>query len=1018
MLGPLLTVMIFQAALVYGMFFLLGITGELEDNAFNNLAETTESKKEQFECDMKQLWGNVRGFSDIANRELSELIAARLAMGNDEGLSAGIVDEFILSVSDDLIYLLRRNYATGAFLILDGEGGAKQGLYLRTQNPTDNHPNDNSDISIMRSSAGFIENTAGIHADPLWKPYLLLDKAEPESAFYFKPFTAALSNPGFDSETLGYWSKPFILGGAEGGDSVNVITYSEPLLLDGKPYGVFGVEISEAHLESRIYSARLNLVAESGYGLVIGKPPRGVGGSGIGGSGDDGEMDDGRSDGGLGEIYAVGRQVLSPVIVNGPFLKEVYAPGQDIVIESNGKSSPSAAVYSLTDLNIEKTIYAVKQDLMLYSSDSPFIDEQWSILGIQSEDALMGFSKQVGTLMMTVLLASLTAGVIGIVVVANMITTPISELAAQLRNTDPNAKISLDKLAILEIDELSESIETLSEKVADANRKLADILEMAKTSIAVFEYKDRNVNQILYTKQFAGLLGLPESDGRTMKLLEFMKFTRRLCPVKESVLEQERDYIYKIMGANKSGWIRLLIGKDKDRITGVITDVTREMEEMKRLEYDRDYDILTDVYNRRAFHKIVTEHFSETDKLGVAAIVMLDLDNLKNMNDTFGHDYGDKYIRLTADILKKFSSKQAVVARLAGDEFIIFFHAYSGKQQIRAICETIRLSMGAASLTLPDGTNAGIQISAGIAWYPDDSESCEELIRYADFAMYTVKKTNKGQFREFDIGFYNKHSYLLYSRKELDLILENELIYYQFQPIVDAKTGNIYAYEALMRPMGETIQSPAALIALAQAHSRLGQVETLTLFKALEAFTKLPKEGGQDIKVFINSIASQKLTGDEEKLLEEYYGDQLGRVVIELTEGERSDEGLMSEKLAFMRKHGQKLAIDDFGAGYNSESLMLNYSPGYIKIDMELIRNVHKDPNRQSLIKNLIEYGKTAGIQVLAEGVESFEEMEYLIKAGIDLLQGYYICRPMNLPPITLAGIGEEIRRISGYEGA
>ncbi|MDR0424408.1 MAG: EAL domain-containing protein [Clostridiales Family XIII bacterium] len=973
------------------MFFLLGITEEIEGNAFDNLAETTESKREQFERDMKQLWGNLGDFSDVVNTKLSGIIAVRLEEGDGEPSVAEIIDELTQSVSGDLVRLLRRNYATGAFLILNGEDGAeaRQGLYFRAIDPIGDM-NGNQGITIMRSPAGFSGLPDGIWPDPLWEPDFTLEPGDPASAFYYRPFAAALSSPGSPPGALGYWSPPFVLGGEGSGGQDRVITYSEPLMFNGLPYGVFGVEISEAHLESRIYSARLNLVAESGYGLMLGERPEGGGRS----------------------------QSLRPVIMNGPFLKQSYVPDQDISIVMEDSDLPRPEdIYSITNLDSPKTVYAVKRELELYPDGSPFADEQWSILGIQSEDALLGFSKQINTLMMTVLLASMAAGVIGIVLVANMITTPIRELASQLRSTDPNGKIRLDKLAILEIDELSESIETLSEKVADANRKLADILEMAKTAIAVFEYNDRHTNQIIYTKQFAELIGLPESDGSTMKIPEFIKAVRKLKLVKESVQEPRRDYIYRTSGTGKPVWVRLLLAKGKNSLTGVITDVTREMEELKRLEYDRDYDILTDVYNRRAFHHIVSGHFSEPEKLGVAAVVMLDLDNLKNMNDTFGHDYGDKYIRLTAANLKKFGSEQTVVARLAGDEFIVFFHGYSDKSQIRAICDMIKNSMGEAALLLPDGTKAAIQISAGIAWYPDDSESCEELIRFADFAMYTVKKTNKGQFKEFDIGFYNKHSYLLYSRKELDLILEKELVYYLFQPIVDASTGDVYAYEALMRPMGETIQSPAALIALAQAHSRLGQIETLTLFKALEAFVKLPGIYDSGLKVFINSIASQKLTQDEEKLLEGYYGRYLDRVVVELTEGERNDEAMTKEKLDFMRAHGQELAIDDFGVGYNSESLMLKYQPDYIKIDMELIRNIHNDPNRQSLAKNLIKYGKTAGIKMLAEGVESFEEMEYLIKAGIDLLQGYYICRPMNMPPTSIPALKEEIRRAANGEG-
>jgi diguanylate cyclase (GGDEF)-like protein len=388
---------------------------------------------------------------------------------------------------------------------------------------------------------------------------------------------------------------------------------------------------------------------------------------------------------------------------------------------------------------------------------------------------------------------------------------------------------------------------------------------------------------------------------------------------------------------------------------------------------------------------------------------MLDLDNLKSVNDAYGHDYGDKYIRLTADTLRVFSSDRTIVARLAGDEFIVLLHGYNGKNQIREICENIKNAMKNASLNLPDGNEVSIQISAGLAWYPDDSRNCDELIRFADFAMYMVKRTNKGQFKEFDYGFYNKHSYLLYSQNELDQIIDNMLIDYQFQPIVDSVNGDIFAYEALMRPKGDTIQDPASLISLARASSRLHQIEKITFFKALEEFSKLRMAEATDCRLFINSISNQVLTNEDMLELEKRYSRYLSRVVVEITEEEKGDSEAMALKLDFMNKNNQKLALDDFGMGYSNESIMLDYSPDFIKIDMSLIRNIHSDEKRQSITSKLIAYGKSAGIKMLAEGVEKKEELEYLLRAGIDFVQGFYICRPMSEPPLELTSIKVDI---------
>jgi EAL domain-containing protein (putative c-di-GMP-specific phosphodiesterase class I) len=320
--------------------------------------------------------------------------------------------------------------------------------------------------------------------------------------------------------------------------------------------------------------------------------------------------------------------------------------------------------------------------------------------------------------------------------------------------------------------------------------------------------------------------------------------------------------------------------------------------------------------------------------------------------------------------------------------------------------------MNHAFLSLPDGSGTAVQISAGIAWYPDDSNSADELMRFADFAMYMVKRTNKGQFREFDFGVYNKHAYLLYNKSELDDIIENERLHYRFQPIVDARTGDIFAYEALLRPDGENIHNPSELISLAKAHSRLEQIECITFRKAMDAFAALDAARETDCKIFINTLANQKMPEETELLFEEDFRAFLPRIVCEMTESELSSDTVMEHKLERMRTLGMELAIDDFGAGYNSESTMLKYPPQYLKIDMTLIKNIHTDADRQSLTKNLIAHGKRAGIRVLAEGVELKEEMEYLIGAGIDLMQGYYLCQPMALPPIELPEIKSEIEAV------
>lgn len=170
--------------------------------------------------------------------------------------------------------------------------------------------------------------------------------------------------------------------------------------------------------------------------------------------------------------------------------------------------------------------------------------------------------------------------------------------------------------------------------------------------------------------------------------------------------------------------------------------------------------------------------FFSPQKIKTAALLMMDLDNLKYVNDTYGHDYGDQYIQLAAQVLQESAPPAAIVSRMSGDEFYLFLWGYEERQPIQSILANLKAHMAKTILPLPDNTAIRLRASAGIAWYPDDSENYQELIRYADFAMYTVKNSVKGEFSEFDLAEYQKNSYLLRKREELNNLLDNRLVEY------------------------------------------------------------------------------------------------------------------------------------------------------------------------------------------------------------------------------------------------
>jgi diguanylate cyclase (GGDEF)-like protein len=814
--------------------------------------------------------------------------------------------------------------------------------------------------------------------DEGWAPVFAASEC---GLWYRTPFDAAKANPGLPAADLGYWSADFSRA-----DDAREVCFSVPLIYEGRPYGVMGVTLNPDFMKAILLGAA-SFTTETGYALAVGEPYAPPDAAGV-----------------------EPPSRFSVAVSDGLFANAAISGGNDILLVPDGEFDQLYRVGGLDDE--AAPLRAVVRRTRVYGPASPFGDQEWAVIGVRSERSLFGFARRVNALMLVVFVAFLVIGFIGATIVARVVAAPMRVLTRQLRGKDPNAEIKLNRIGVDEVDELSEAIERLSVKVADANRKLADLLELSETSLAVFEYHGRNNNRVIYTRRFAERFGLLRTGENSMGLRDFMRYMRGLNPVREPDLElgdYDRECVVRVNYGGHVSWLRVVNAKENARRAGVITDITREAADRRRLEYERDYDMLTDVYNRRAFHAKMAACFNAPDSMGVAALIMLDLDNLKTLNDTYGHDYGDRYIRLTADVLKKFSSERVVVARLAGDEFVVFFHGFDDKSRIRSICDRIKSDMNGAFLDLPDGSGTAIQISAGVAWYPDDSESSEELIRFADFAMYTVKKTKKGQFKEFDFGVYNKHAYMLHKKSDFDDIIENEKLHYGFQPIVDAVTGDIFAYEALLRPEGENIQNPSEIISLAKAHSRLEQIECITLNKAMEAFIALDAAKKTDRRVFINTIADQKMPYEAEQLFEERFREFLPRVVCEVAGSGFAGDAVMEYKIERMKALGVELAFDDFGTGRNGENAALEYAPRYLKIDETLIKNIHLDAERQATAEDIIRRGKRSGVLTLAEGVELREEMEYLIGAGIDLMQGYYLCRPMVDPPLELPEIKSEI---------
>ncbi|MEG1385093.1 MAG: EAL domain-containing protein [Oscillospiraceae bacterium] len=958
-LVPLMLIVVMQIALFAFAMSYTSVFDKIQSNATRFFCEKTESRKNYLQYEMLNRWSNLEeegeGIASIISDTLQANGKTAEDMKTDAELNAKIID----SISLELISTLRRKATTGAFCILNGNGvkGNEQSyasMYIRDTDPS-NQSKDNTDLLLLRGLPP-LSRKLGIPLESFWEASsVFTDEVDERSQYFFNPLLSAEKSGDKNSKYYGYWSGSFTVGDES---DLEVITYSIPIIgSDGTVYGVLGIDLTTDYI-SRLLT--YDEIADEKRGVYI-----------LGTSIDNG-------------------QSYNTVCSSGPAYFTYFQSAEKVTVsdfEDRGISEISAMGKE------NGKLAACVNKLDLYNRNTPFVNQQWALISVMPKEVLFSFSTQLRDVLVFCGIFALAIGIAVTIFTSKNITQPISGLVNELKRSDPNKAIKLKRTDIQEIDELSGSIENLSNSVAEASSRISKIITMSHVPLGVFEYQISSKRAFCSESLFSVMdwKDWNESNPYYSRQEMFDLFDN----IETRTYEQDSN-VYRVSEDNDAKWVRISVQNEDDLILGVVVDVTNEIKQKQKIEYERDYDTLTNTLNRRAFHRIVEDIFCiHKEQLKVAAIIMFDLDNLKYLNDKYGHDCGDRYIQSFSEKIKLFEKYGAVVARRSGDEFYVLIFGFDSKDEIREIIKNIWDQIKISDIILPDSDLYKIRASGGISWYPDDSDNYSELIRYADFAMYSIKHSIKGNLAEFDIKSYNSDFILVGGSEPLNRLIELELVKYALQPVVDSN-GCVYGYEMLMRPQMHEFSSPIEVLRIAKAQSKMQQIERLTWEVALKTYKGLEDEGKIDKNkhIFINSTSSHALTSVTREKIEQCYSGLLSRVVLEITEGEQQNTDFLSEKLDMMNSWGGQIAIDDFGTGYNSELSLLTSSPNIVKLDISLVSGVNDDEDRQRLISGIINYAKNRNITVLGEGVETYEEMKTLVSLGVELLQGYYIARP------------------------
>lgn len=965
-LSALLLVMIADIIVISCGLAASGVNRRLNANARDILAKQAENRKSYLENTMVDSWSNLGALASNINQTAQKLREeGKLDLDRLDNSSEACLP-LLTKVCDNMISTMYNKQVSGIFVLFnthdlkDEQGDfTRTGLYIRDLDPLSMPSRKNTDLLLERSPIQMAQ-TLGISTDTSWQP-LFLCHTEDTIGFLTKPYFGALSSEGNqDPEDFGYWqTTPYTLDG----DSRTAISYSIPLILeDGTIYGVLGVELLTDYLQTLLPYGELDDFNRGSYilGSVSG---------------------DGNTDTDFN---------FTATVQSG----NSFSASDGQTLHFNGANGGY-----LTTINGD-TYYVTMQPLDLYSRNGPFIDEQWYLAGLISTKDLYAFSNQVFVTISVALLAALLLSVISCFYISRKLSRPVIRLSSEVESHRGKVGIpSFSPTGIEEIDQFSNAITELSQEVLDTSTKFLRIMDMASIELGGYELR-KSSNSIYVTDNFFSLLGLENEDLSNMTAEKFLFLLDKVDRTYKHTYNPNGHRVYEIpLSSGKLRYLRLEVTQEEDGQVGLAEDVTASTYERLRIEHERDFDTLTGLYSRRAFQRICAELFRQPAMLGTAALLMMDLDNLKGINDTYGHDWGDQYIRQAGQCLTDYTPKGTVCARVSGDEFFALFYGYDDRTQIREALENLIRAVRESVLHLPSGKLLNISASAGVAWYPDDSRDFLTLMKYADFAMYQIKRSQKGKMSDFDIGAYNQVSFRDQSRKEFLRMISEELVSYHFQPIFSVEDGAAVAYEALMRVDMPTLHSPDAVMKIAKEENRLHEIERITLFKSAGRFLELLEEQSvsEDALLFVNSIASEMLTEEEvNEFCRRFHGIQ-NRLVVEITEAESLNPVAMEAKRNTPGFSGM-FALDDYGSGYNTEKNLIELSPKYIKVDMSIIRDIDSNPDKQQILSNIASYAHRRGMYIIAEGLETREEVITAIELGTDLLQGYFLARPAAIP--------------------
>lgn len=527
-------------------------------------------------------------------------------------------------------------------------------------------------------------------------------------------------------------------------------------------------------------------------------------------------------------------------------------------------------------------------------------------------------------------------------------------------------------------------------------------------------------HSVLYSKRWKQMLGYQEDEieedldewrnrvhpddreGMLRNLNAVLENTNQLYADEFRMRCKDGDYIWMLARG-------MVFDKNADgfatRMVGTLADISNLKATEESVRQHANFDMLTSLPNRRMFYVRLNQEIQKAKRTGLKiAILFLDLDGFKEVNDTLGHDQGDVLLNVIGRRLTDSMRGADSIARLGGDEFVLIISDIdeSDLKSVELIANKV-LKLVAEPVALTQEI-AYVSASIGIAIYPDDANKIEDLMKNVDQAMYASKQRGGNCFSYFTSKMQELAIRRMQLANDLRGALARQEFFLEYQPIVDLSTNRIYKAEALIRwqhPVRGLV-SPVDFIPVAEYTRQIGEIGNWVFEEVFKQVVKWNVTFDVDFQVAVNKSPVQ-FNGEDErshKWLEEVRNNpSFGpMILIEITEGLLLDATeKVKERIKLFQSLGIQMAIDDFGTGYSSLSYLKKFDINFVKIDRSFVMNLTEDSEDYVLCKAMIVMAHSLGLQVVAEGIETELQRNLLLQAGCDFGQGYYYSKALPI---------------------